>query len=152
MMPPETIRTTPFPTMPAVPAAYDHKRVTPEGRALGAELARLTETKVAEMAAAGEPDERCKTCAFRAGTVPNGCPQTLMDAVKCIVEQQPFYCHVNTYADGSESVCAGWLATHWGAGDRPPGRVPWNFTPADDAEPVPPNGGTSDSPLGGSTA
>lgn len=112
--------------------AHDHKRVTPEGRAVGEQLVRLTEPAIARLAAEGEEDERCKSCAFRAGTVPNGCPQTMADVIKCVVEQKPFYCHVDKYADGSEKICHGWFATSWAIGDRPPGQVPWDFSPPDE--------------------
>ena len=47
----------------------------------------------------------CGDCAFRLGTDPNGCEETLMDAVKCIMEGQTFFCHVN-----KGTPCAGYLA------------------------------------------
>ena len=43
----------------------DHSRVTPEGRAIGAEWVRMVEPIIAHLVAEGEPDERCKSCAFR---------------------------------------------------------------------------------------
>lgn len=110
----------------------DHHRVTPEGRALGAQLARLVEPVIHHLAKQGEPDERCKSCAFRAGTVPNGCVQTMADAIKAMLEQKPFLCHVDHYADGSHKLCAGWLASQWGSADRPLVACPWDFSPPDD--------------------
>lgn len=56
----------------------DHSRVSPEGRAIGAQWVRMVEPIIAHLVAEGEPDERCKSCAFRLGTVPNGCLQTQM--------------------------------------------------------------------------
>ncbi len=85
----------------------DHHRVTPQGRALGAQLLQLCEPTVASLAADGIPDERCKSCAFRAGTVPNGCPQTQADAFKAVIEDVAFRCH---QADRNLKPCHGWLA------------------------------------------
>lgn len=87
--------------------AYDHKRVTPGGRRAGAALCRLTEPAIAALIADGEPDERCKTCAFRLGTVPNGCVQTQADAMKCVMEGVPFYCHQDPT---HKTPCHGWFA------------------------------------------
>ncbi|MFA6031795.1 MAG: hypothetical protein WC889_02710 [Myxococcota bacterium] len=72
---------------------------TPEGRLLGAELARLCD---AEVAKSGK-DGRCDTCAFRAGDhLANGSPETLMTALKCAMEREPFWCHEH------DRPCAGW--------------------------------------------
>lgn len=89
--------------------AERNKRCTPEGRKLGAQLVRLTEPEIARLDAAGEPDERCASCAFRAGTVPNGCPQTTLDAAKCVMEDVTFLCHVQP-AGTEKRVCHGWFA------------------------------------------
>ena len=62
--------------------AHDHHRVSPEGRAIGEQQARMADGSIARLVAEGEPDERCKSCAFVRGTVPNGCLQTQMDALK----------------------------------------------------------------------
>lgn len=82
---------------------------TPAGRALGAELARfadLEESRVLAQFPHSQP--RCGDCALRLGSVPNGCPETLMDLVKCLLESVPFYCHHAT--DGTEPtrLCAGY--------------------------------------------
>ncbi len=74
---------------------------TPEGIALGFELARLTEATLAELS--GLIPERCQSCAFRAGTIPNGCPPTLAQAVESIRTGEPFYCHEQPIP------CAGWV-------------------------------------------
>lgn len=77
---------------------------TPEGIRLGAELARLTDASAARMTERGEPvPDRCATCALRVGTIPNGCPPTLMDLTECIISREPFDCHEH------EGPCAGWL-------------------------------------------
>jgi hypothetical protein len=108
-------------------AAHDHHRVTPEGREAGQQHARLCEKAISKI---GEPDERCKTCAFRAGTVPNGCLQTQLDVLKCVVEKKPFMCHHDL-----SMPCFGWYAISAAiAGKIPPGMtVPWDMSPPDEA-------------------
>ena len=63
---------------------------------------------------------RCGTCAFRAGTFPNGCESTLMDALKCAMEGTVFVCHESKEG----KACSGWLSFKF------PKRVeaPWPFT------------------------
>lgn len=82
---------------------------TEQGRALGAELARLADVAEAEQREEF-PDQtpRCDDCAFRAGTKPNGCPETLMDAIKCVVEMNPFYCHKGLVDGKPKHICRGW--------------------------------------------
>lgn len=81
---------------------------TPEGAALGRELARLCDG--AEAKASPSARKRCDDCAFRLGTVPNQCPSTLMNAVKCVVERDEFFCHRALDAEGEPRlVCAGYL-------------------------------------------
>lgn len=112
-------------------------RVTPEGRALGEQLVRLTEPAIAGLAAEGEPDERCKSCAFRPGTVPNGCLQTQADALKAVVEGVPFMCHQH---DKLEHACHGWYAARVALrmAEVRRGRplemttCPWPFSPPDE--------------------
>ena len=67
---------------------------TLEGRLLGAEIARLT-----------PENDGCDECAFRLGAEANGCLATVMDALKCVVEGVPFYCHIN------DGLCQGYLAS-----------------------------------------
>lgn len=86
-------------------SAHDHSRVSPEGKALGIRMAVLAEAEIAALARDGEADERCKSCAFRAGTVPNGCVQTQLDVQKAVAEDVPFMCHC-----GPNRVCFGWFA------------------------------------------
>lgn len=116
--------------------AHDHHRVTPEGRAAGEQLVRLTEPAIGRLACVGEPDERCKSCAFRLGTVPNGCLQTQLDALKAVVEDVPFLCH---QADRKGWPCHGWFAARVAIKEvetirGPLGMTcPWEFSPPDDA-------------------
>jgi hypothetical protein len=73
---------------------------TSEGRALGKELARLCDTRFD-----GKPDLRCHTCAFRSGEhLANGSVDTLMSALKCAMEGDPFWCHEE------DKACSGWAA------------------------------------------
>lgn len=86
---------------------------TPEGEALGRELARLIaldlETTTRRFPGSLPP---CDECAFVAGTMPNRSPATLMDAIKCVIECDPFYCHkgVNENNPAPKRLCAGWVA------------------------------------------
>lgn len=86
--------------------AHDHHRVSPEGKALGEQMARLFDIAERRLGEEADPDERCKTCAYRAGTVPNGCAQTQLDISKCTAEGIPFYCHQH-----QGQLCHGWVTT-----------------------------------------
>lgn len=106
---------------------HDHKRVTPLGRELGEHIARLVQPGIDQLAAEGEPDERCQTCAFRAGTVPNGCVQTLADAMKAAMEgSRAFLCHQDKTL---QTPCHGWFAWRFLGADRPDIKVPWEYSP-----------------------
>jgi hypothetical protein len=95
---------------------------TEEGRALGAELARLCdleEANVREHFPRHHP--RCDDCAFRAGTDPNGSAETLMDAVKALVEGVPFYCHKGMRDGQPQHLCAGYaILAHSELAHAPP--------------------------------
>lgn len=85
-------------------------RPTKAGAALGAELARLTAPFLGADREAGLPPP-CVECAFVKGTEPNQCAPTLMDAIKCVVEATPFYCHVGLKEGGDpRRLCAGFMA------------------------------------------
>ena len=93
---------------------------TEEGQALGKELARLCDIEAARNP--GAP-KRCRTCAFRAGDhVANGSPATLMDALKCVMERKPFWCH-EIDEPGTDKLCAGWRAMVSDTNIS----VPWDF-------------------------
>lgn len=82
-------------------------RPTPEGQALGEQLARFADTADASIRAEDPAwPERCTTCAFRLGTIPNGCPTTVMDALKCVTEHIEFQCHERK----PEHPCMGWAS------------------------------------------
>ena len=81
---------------------------TEEGRALGAQMARLCDNEEPKIKARFPKSRpRCNDCAFRAGTDPNGCEETLMDALKCVVESVPFYCHLGMAEGDPKRLCAG---------------------------------------------
>lgn len=50
-------------------------------------------------------EECCDSCAYRAGTIPNQCAGTIMDALGCAASGEPFYCH------NTGQICEGWKAT-----------------------------------------
>lgn len=96
--------------MKTIPDGFTINQPTPEGRALGSQLDRLfnMEQPKAEAQFPGST-ERCKSCAFRAGTYPNGCPETVIDAFNCAVSGRPFYCHVGVKdGDRPTTLCSGW--------------------------------------------
>lgn len=93
---------------------------SPEGRALGREIARMADAEMLKPEAVGA---RCPTCACRHGTFANGCAVTLMSFLKCTIERSPFICHED------DKPCRGWLAMR---ADQP-GIAPWDHV-----------GGTSD--------
>jgi hypothetical protein len=105
---------------------------SPEGAELGAHLARLTAPEIEAYRAKfpGWPGP-CASCAFRAGTVPNRCAQTVMDAVKCVAEREPFYCHEPAARgpDGEPTdLCRGWvIATASLPPDAEGGEMPWPY-------------------------
>lgn len=76
-----------------------------EGRALGRELARLAAPAIERAAAIP-----CASCAFKEGTVPNGCLETVNGAMECAMGGKIFWCH-HGMKDGSPTrVCRGWRA------------------------------------------
>lgn len=68
---------------------------------------------------------RCASCAFRAGEhLANGSPATQMDAMKCVIEVVPFYCHD---VHRPNHICSGWLMMQLGKPNDEPGKAPWDF-------------------------
>lgn len=102
-------------------------RPEPAGYKLGAELARFATDGEVRLAAQGvDVPERCSTCAFRVGTLPNGCVTSVMDAMKCMIEHEPFLCH---HDKAQRTPCAGFLAIMADAGpESQPGIAPWPFS------------------------
>lgn len=88
-------------------------RPTPEGRQLGAVLAKLADRgEHILLAEDGDAPRRCASCAYKAGTFPNGCPETVLDALKCSAEGIRFTCHHSKPLDnekGYSAACAGWV-------------------------------------------
>jgi len=107
-------------------------RPTLEGMALGKELARLTDaTEVETLQRFPKHMRRCQSCAFRAGTIPNGCPETVMDALKCVLEGMPFYCHQEMIDGAPANLCAGWAMMQHSQHRNPLRqaiKVPWKFS------------------------
>lgn len=101
-------------------------RPTEIGRKLGDQLARLTEVALIEVKKKfPNHKEPCGTCAFRRGTIPNGCPETVMDALKCTLEQSAdFHCH-----EEKGQLCAGFMICLT-AGKRQV-KVPWEYSHID---------------------
>ncbi|MBI3230974.1 MAG: hypothetical protein HYZ45_12605 [Burkholderiales bacterium] len=118
--------------------AHDHHRVSPEGKQMGAIMSRLADLECASLARQGETDDRCKTCAFRAGTVPNGCAQTQSDVIKAVSDNVPFMCHAHKNSHGQYNrICHGWFAVRRivnrkekATGEKMP-LAPWDFSPPD---------------------
>ena len=122
-----------------------HSRVTPEGKAMGKNAARLAElgrARLVEMGLDGVKgpglrDEMCKTCACQPGSVPNGCLQTQMDFLKAAAEGRPFQCH--SPLDGK--LCAGWVRARAElvANPLPPQAMAliakWDYSPPDEESP-----------------
>lgn len=113
-------------------APREHNRVCAKGKEMGAQMARLCDQEVKKLIAEGEyeEDERCASCAFRLGTVPNGCLQTQLDVMKAVMEHEAFFCHA-VEAPGTK-VCAGWFASVQAAKKHPKVICPWPYSPPDD--------------------
>jgi hypothetical protein len=102
-------------------------RPTAQGRGLGKQLAMMADKAEAEFTKLhGKTKERCRSCAFRGGTLPNGCEETLMDAIKCVMEGEPFYCHETKGDD--KPLCAGWYVAQAAVIGRPKMETPWKFS------------------------
>jgi len=100
-----------------------------EEREAGYHMARFADAVAKEKP---QVRERCHDCVFRFGTVANTSGVTVLNATKCALEREPFYCVHEPKVNGEEPVCAGWaLLVDAGAAPIP---VPWDFIP----EPDPP--------------
>lgn len=86
-------------------------RPTPQGYLLGAVLAAAADRgePIARLSDPTMPP-RCKSCAFTQGTIPNGCPETVLDAMGALIETIPFRCHQHFDDDGDPmDICSGWI-------------------------------------------
>lgn len=80
-------------------------RPTLEGKKLGALINKFTDPAMLDRY------PRCASCAFREGSIPNGCGATLIKAVECVAMEETFYCHEVKDVDGEPyRVCGGYLA------------------------------------------
>ena len=89
--------------------AAGRQKPSRHGAALGAALAL-----VADIQARRHPEvsERCRTCAFRKGTIPNQMAGTLVEALRCVTGADPavFACHQSPRIDGLPTeLCAGYV-------------------------------------------
>lgn len=102
---------------------------SPEAAELGGLLARWVDT---EMDGPRILRPRCADCAFLRGTEPNQIAGTVMTALKCVIEKEPFYCHSERGVPNGK-LCAGWEALIDRKG--PPGSAPWDhLEPASSAK------------------
>jgi hypothetical protein len=111
-------------------------RPSAEGAQLGQLLARLTDKAEADLRKRFPGhDERCKSCAFRLGTIPNRCAPTVMDALKCVMEKREFMCHEHFDDDGNPTeLCAGWALAMGATLECDPIEVPWDYSYSDAEE------------------
>jgi len=96
--------------------SWCHQRPVAEGRLLGEQMARMAAPHIERMLATF-PNERppCADCAFVKGTEANGWAVTGMNALKCVVEGDQFFCHQGKDGTGDpKHVCSGWLACRLG--------------------------------------
>lgn len=126
-------------TTKEVPPGFSRNLPSPEGEALGRELARLIGPEIARVRRE-HPDlpGPCNTCAFKLGSIPNRCLSTVADALKCVMEHEPFMCHERYEGcdpdgkggdpEGERLVCMGWMAAvSAGEPDRKPVEMPWPY-------------------------
>lgn len=95
-------------------------------------MARIADRETAKLIEQGEfkEDERCAGCAFKSGSVANGCLQTQMDVIKSLLEKKAFYCHMVEHI--GTKVCRGWFAAAQAFKDLPEMQCPWPISPSDD--------------------
>lgn len=100
-------------------------RPTPDGRELGKNMARFADVEEANWKfELGFYPVRCPSCAFKKGTIPNGCVSTTMDATKCTLENVPFFCHYGERRESLTTLCAGYLLLR----SEHPIKVDWPFS------------------------
>jgi hypothetical protein len=112
----------------AVPKAYAD-RVCPASIELGEHLAHMTDAaEIDALKTFPGHGKRCKSCAFRRGTIPNQCADTLADAIKCVMEHVPFLCHEHPAGSKPTGLCAGWAFAEHALRDKPTRKMPWEFS------------------------
>lgn len=103
-----------------IPQGYIKNTRSPEGAALGEQLARFADNEFNKLKEKYPNHvERCDTCAFRLGTFANQSAATTMDALKCALEGEEFMCHEK---QNEGRVCAGWYVM---ANRETPIKAPW---------------------------
>lgn len=87
------------------------ERMSAEAAELGKRLERMAELGAEKLADQGlEIPEPCGTCAFRAGSIPSQCDDTVLDALKCVLESRPFLCHEPREGERLvDRACYGWM-------------------------------------------
>ena len=79
---------------------------TRSGAEVGVSVAEIAERGKEQLVKKGLAlGKRCDDCAFTLGTRPNRSVSTLADAVKCVTEGIPFYCHKGD--DPGTRLCGG---------------------------------------------
>jgi hypothetical protein len=78
------------------------------GRILGTQLAWVADVMAAQRV---DVPDRCKTCAFRAGTIPSRMAGTLAQALNCVagLDPSPFMCHHSLRGGEPTQLCAGYV-------------------------------------------
>lgn len=92
-------------------------RICEESIAAGKMLSERVQPVFDYAKAHGAEDPRCKSCAFREGTLPNKCADTVLDATKCMLEGIEFHCHCDMVDGQPTKLCAGWVASRIVLGD-----------------------------------
>jgi hypothetical protein len=85
---------------------------TAEGAEAGAHVARFCDQAEAAAWRAGKSiPSRCTDCVFRRGTVPNQSATTVLNALKCALEHDPFLCAHEALDESGEPtrLCAGYV-------------------------------------------
>jgi hypothetical protein len=90
----------------AVSHEKDFDRPSQHGAILGAAL-----SSIADAGDAPHIPDRCLTCAFTKGTMPNQCAGTVTQVLDCTVHLAGlFYCHHGIKDGEPKRVCAGYMA------------------------------------------
>lgn len=93
-------------------------RICEESIMAGKMLAERVQPVFDHILKRGGKDERCKSCAFREGTLPNRCADTVLDASKCMLEGHEFHCHIDMEDGKPTRLCAGWEAARLALGGK----------------------------------